>query len=454
MNQQSYTRRLSKAAIRGALIVSATALFLSVSMSAVYAQDETPHTQALEQEAVEEPSSNWDPRRQKEELRKKILGMLVGSAIGDALGAPTEMWPREKVQAHFNFIVDLRDTVRDPSPEGSWSLNGPPGTTTDDTRWKKLIVEYLMQEQKQGVRKNPPPSAHDFAQFIIDTQALQFQEIKAINADDLDTYVEVTHKLLWLKEWVRVSEAYLQQDIDGYAAALNRFYGGDLTCAGVLYSPVIGAKYPGDPEMAYRVTYDLSIFDIGYARDISGLTAAMVSASLEDQADEESVLRVLWQVDPNNYFKSRLVGRMAYKLYDDARLIVYEARRAEPEQPPPVPLTEQELEILQLTTAYELLDKVSRQHAFHAAEIHLVNLTAILYADWDFEQAMRFVISYGRDNDTTAAVTGAILGAYHGIDGLPPAWVDRVLERNLEMGIDLSALADGLTEEAMPCTPQ
>lgn len=390
-------------------------------------------------EPLESPETSTELTRDR--VYEKTIGMLVGSAIGDALGAPTEMWPREKIQAHFNFIVEMRDTIREASPEGSWTLNAAPGTTTDDTRWKKLIVEYLVSE----LSEEADLTAQDFAGFIIESQNQYFKEIKAINEDDLDVYVASTQKLLWLKEWVRVSEAYLQKDMDGYAEALNRFYGGDLACAGLLYSPAIGAVFPDDPAKAYNVTYRMSIFDMGYARDISSLNAAMIAAAMAGDADEQKVLEVLWRVDPNGYFESRLIGRIAYKLYEDARQIVHEARKAEPEEE----MDEGELEVFHLVTAYDLLDKVARQHAFHAAEVHLVNLTAILYADWDFEQAMGFVISYGRDNDTTAAVTGAVLGAYHGIDGLPEEWVQQVLERNKEMGIDLEALAEQLTDAAM-----
>ena len=39
--------------------------------------------------------------RRADALRAKILGLLVGSAIGDALGAPTEMWPREKIENNW-----------------------------------------------------------------------------------------------------------------------------------------------------------------------------------------------------------------------------------------------------------------------------------------------------------------------------------------------------------------
>ena len=36
-----------------------------------------------------------------------VLGSLVGSAIGDAMGAPTEMWSRDQIQAEYGFVSDL-----------------------------------------------------------------------------------------------------------------------------------------------------------------------------------------------------------------------------------------------------------------------------------------------------------------------------------------------------------
>ncbi len=41
----------------------------------------------------------------------------------------------------------------------------------------------------------------------------------------------------------------------------------------------------------------------------------------------------------------------------------------------------------------------------------------------DFEGALRAAISFGNDTDTTACVAGAIAGALHGIDAIPPRWM-------------------------------
>jgi ADP-ribosyl-[dinitrogen reductase] hydrolase len=63
-----------------------------------------------------------------------------------------------------------------------------------------------------------------------------------------------------------------------------------------------------------------------------------------------------------------------------------------------------------------------------------------------FEQELRRVVSLGGDADTNAAVAGALLGARDGLEGLPPAWLERLVDREpihaeAEALVPLAALA-------------
>lgn len=35
---------------------------------------------------------------------ERILGALYGQMLGDAMGMPSELWPRSRVKAHFGWI--------------------------------------------------------------------------------------------------------------------------------------------------------------------------------------------------------------------------------------------------------------------------------------------------------------------------------------------------------------
>lgn len=388
------------------------------------------------------------PALSKKEYYNKVLGLLVGSAIGDAMGAPTEMWQRRDIEIEYGRVTKLDSMVRAPSPEGTWKYNLPAGGTTDDTRWKKLAMEYGLSQK--GTALDPKA----FAAHIIQQYQADIKKLKSTEGLDPEPYEEGLMRMGWLQEWVKVAKPFQENDMKGYMDAMGKFYGGEMTCAGMLYSPIIGALVPADPELAYTQGYELSFFDIGYARDLTALVAAMASAGFDPKATPESIMDVVRRVDPKGYYKSRLVGRRAYAFYLSAKNIAYDFHKAKLEDIPEgfvVPAAWSSLSALEyyrVKTAYEALDKMNEDLPFHSAEILLIAQTAMLCHNFDFEESMAFIINYGRDNDTVAAVAGAIMGAYLGADRLPVKQSQQVLEvtRN-QLGIDLEKLAKQLTDK-------
>lgn len=394
-------------------------------------------------------------------LYDKILGSLVGSAIGDAMGAPTEMWNQWDISEEYGHVDSLDLVLREPSPEGPWDFNLPPGAGTDDTRWKALMVKFIVGEHDLRVPGQPLDlTALRFAANINGHYENSVTKVKETAGLEPEPFEDNMRRMTWLQEWARVSRAYAAGDIDGYRNTLSRFYGGEMACAGMLYAPVLGAAFPGRPEAAYQSAYDLALFDLGYARDITGITAALTAEAFSPDARPDTLAAVLREVDPEGFFRSRLLGRVAYQQFRQARSIVRQARR----------LTEADMQAMNLRLpdeypydsltyaqtlkAYELLSKAKQDAPFHAGEIHLINLTALLFSDLEFSAAMEFVTNYGRDNDTVAAVTGAILGALHGYSKLPRDQRELVVRVNREvLNIDLEGLAWSLSEAVLSRRP-
>ncbi|MEM1121716.1 MAG: ADP-ribosylglycohydrolase family protein [Bacteroidota bacterium] len=386
----------------------------------------------------------------KSVLYDKILGMLVGSAIGDAMGAPTEMWSRYNIQTEFGFVHQLDDMIRAPSPEGTWQMNLPAGGTTDDTRWKGLLTKFILQEGQdfyQAAGTNP----YHFAAFIVEEYQKKIKNLKETNSFEPAPFETALMQMSWLQEWAMVARPFSKKDLEGYSYALNHFYGGEPTCAGMLYAPMVGLVYPDDPASAYQSAYRLGIFDLGYARDITGLTAAMTAAAMAENSTPENIISTLQKIDPNGYFESRLVGRSAQRFYQDALYAVTAAKK----------MTKKDIDLgkihlpyqgkdtlyfAQLQYLFDALDAKNEDMAFHPGEIHQINLTALLFTNFDFQKSLEFVVNYGRDNDTVAAITGAILGAMHGYEKLPKQSAEIVLSVNKEqLGIDLELMAQQLT---------
>ena len=367
-------------------------------------------------------------------LYDQVLGSLVGSAIGDALGAPTEMWERENMQIEYGYIDSLYDMIREPSPEGTWDYNLIAGSTTDDTRWKILTGEYVLSQKESMYRTTGPDPKH-FGQYILEVYEQEINHLKQLDGLDPQPFENQMRRLSWLQEWAQVAKPWVDDNLKGYVEAVNRFYGGEMACAGLLYSPIIGLVFPGAPEQAYNVSYDLSFFDLGYAKDLTAITAAMVANAFVSQKDPNQIVKVHQSTDPKHYFKSRLLGRIAYGLYRDALYKIHDIHNSG--------LSYEE----QVMLMYEFLDARTQDVSFHAGEVHLINISAMMFCEFDFKKAIEFVINYGRDNDTVGAVTGSILGALHGYDQIPDDWKTTVLQTNkTRLGIDLEVLAKRITD--------
>jgi ADP-ribosylglycohydrolase len=63
---------------------------------------------------------------------------------------------------------------------------------------------------------------------------------------------------------------------------------------------------------------------------------------------------------------------------------------------------------------------------------------ALKYKD-DFKKALITAVNHNGDSDSTGAITGNILGAYLGIDGIPKEWMDKI-----ELKDEITQIADDL----------
>ena len=74
-------------------------------------------------------------------MRNRILGVLYGMAIGDAMGMPPELWSRKRMLEHYGEITDFLDGC----PENVISYQYKAGQFTDDTGQALAILDSLME---------------------------------------------------------------------------------------------------------------------------------------------------------------------------------------------------------------------------------------------------------------------------------------------------------------------
>lgn len=387
----------------------------------------------------------------KAQYYDRILGALVGSAIGDAMGASTEMWHRRDIRNAYGYINTLTPAIREKSPEGTWRHNMSVGSTTDDTRWKYFLSQYFVKN------KNDLGSIA-FARFIIGYyQGLVKNLSDAENLSSTDLLDQKMDQINWIKEWARVALAFEKtvssngsssQFINEYAQAQNRFYGGEMSCAGLLYTPMFGL-ISDHPEKSYVMAYDHSIFDIGYARDISALAAAMTTFAMHGN-DIKAIISESIQIDPFMYHDSRLIGRLSIEIIKDVQTMIQNSKSVERDTTGvviPIGFDGNSHTWVLQEYLYQQLEDRQKSIAFHAGEIWQILITALLFGEGDFEKTMSFIVNYGRDNDTVAAAAGLILGALWGYSELPAQWKETVLATNKNiLGIDLEEQAQAITD--------
>ena len=100
----------------------------------------------------------------------RALGALVGGALGDAMGMPTQLLSPAAIRAHYGFVDDFRD----PTPDHPVSKGLVAGTITDDTE-QTLLLGSILLASKGGL------DHHAWVKALIGWE----EEIKARGGYDL-----------------------------------------------------------------------------------------------------------------------------------------------------------------------------------------------------------------------------------------------------------------------------
>lgn len=324
-------------------------------------------------------------------LRSRARGALLGLAIGDALGMPTQYMPRELIAGRYGVL----DRFHDAPPDNIISHGMAAGRVTDDTD-QAVILGQLIVEGRGHV------DPETFARRLLAWE----QRMIAAGSDDL--LGPSTRRALTL-----ASEG-TSTDLTGRTGATNG--------AAMRVAPV-GIAFPAEPLPALidavvqtgHVTHNTTIGLAGAAA-----VAAAVSLGVDGAAVPEALARSidgarLGALRGYYYAGADVAARIAWALDLVRGRSVEDA----------------------LDLIYRLVGTgVATQEAVPAA-IAICSL-----APDDPWLACRLAASLGGDCDTVAAIAGAIVGACHGVEGFPSDVVDKLHAAN--PGLALEALADDL----------
>ncbi len=301
-------------------------------------------------------------------LREKYRGTLLGLAVGDALGMPTESKTRQEIRELFG---EVRDYQKGYLPAGSY---------TDDTQQTIILAESLI--------RNSGMNSEDYIRQLI---------------KDIDPGLGIGPNLY---NFIIASRAAKEPCI-GILAPMYPSNG-----LAMKISPVSLFSYK-KPERVNETVEKLSAITHRHTGSLAGAVAIAhgilyaLSHSSETFSKEEFL-----------------------------RYVSGEARRYD-----------STMEQLLLDTG--IIDNPEIADDMCANSYSTVSLSIHTFAGnpEGFEEGIISLINSGGDTDTKASMFGALAGAFNGIQGIPPRWIEG-LESGKENGKEkrdyLVELADGL----------
>lgn len=315
-------------------------------------------------------------------------GALLGLALGDALGMPTQSMPRREIQERFGRIDGLREAPADQPIAPSL----PAGSITDDTEQALILARLVIQGDGRV-------DAHDFAEALIAWE----QDMIARGSRDL------------LGPSTKAALEKLQAGVS--AEETGRY--GTTNGAAMRIAPV-GIAHPVGPGLlpavleASQVTHRTGL-GISGAAAIAGAVSAAVDGADTDAALEAAVTAATAGEQLGNWIAGASIP---------ARLAAFRRLLA--------PLDDAAREDL---LAEVVGTSVQSQESVVAA------LLLVDVGREDPYGALCTAASLGGDTDTVAAMAGAVLGALHGPGAFPAPALRTVLELNR---LDLLPLAQQL----------
>jgi ADP-ribosylglycohydrolase len=327
----------------------------------------------------------------------RAYGALLGLAIGDALGMPTQYQPRALIAERYGILDWFQ-----PGPDDNFISRGmAAGRVTDDTDQAVLLGEMLVEG---GGRIDPERFA----------QALLAWEARMIAAGSLDLLGPSTRQAL------RLVAAGTSTELTGRSGSTNG--------AAMRVAPV-GIAFPTAPlsrlvEAVFQtghVTHNTTVAIAG-----ASAVAAAVSAGIEGATLREALAVA---VDA-----ARLGAQRGFFFAGGD----VAAR------------TEWALGLVQDRSEDDALDLIYRLVGTGVATNEAVPAAIAIcaVAPEDPWRVCCLAASLGGDCDTVAAIAGAIMGACHGAERFPAEAVTALLAANPELRLealtaDLLALRAG-----------
>ena len=326
----------------------------------------------------------------------RISGLLLGSAIGDALGMPVEGLDNRLTLKAIHRLGGVRHFVA-PQPHVLRSLRRlRPGCWTDETQLVLQTTRAIIAEER------------------IDYDAIAANMVHAFENFEL-------------RGWDTTTKQGCRRLAQGTHRLRSGKLGADGNAIAARIAPIAAWSFMRG-ENRQQLLEHCFHFGVMTHHDVRAITGAYLIALLIRDA---LAAPRRWDPAPTRYQEMIQEAKWAEHFLSQRLGPAEDALSRHLE----------ELEDALDSASVELAEYCNGAESYACDSVSYV-IALLLGRSWDFEEGVIAAVNGGGDTDTNAAMVGSVLGAAHGARKLPRAFVERLEEVEIirELGENYAAM--------------
>lgn len=305
-------------------------------------------------------------------IKNKMISVMIGHAVGDALGVPAEFASREEMDA--NPITDMEGFGTYPYPAGTWS---------DDTSMSLAALDSLADDKVDW-----DEIMNNFGKWLEDGEYTPSGEAFDVGRTCLNAIISYFTKGTMPTESGGADE---YSNGNGSLMRIHPF---------ALYEYVKGTC---DLELIHTASA------LTHAHERSKMACGIYAFVLWELLKNPQKTSVrLGLTRAMQYYKNYKENRAYYNLYGNIGLVTMHF-----EDP----------DTFKKATRDEIKSSGYVVDTLEAAIWCLMNTSS-------YKECVLTAVNLGEDTDTVAAIAGGLAGALYGYDAIPQEWRDTLIKRD------------------------
>lgn len=330
-------------------------------------------------------------------FQDRVKGVLLSTALGDALGAPVEKLSRQEIFQQYGFVEQLatkwyKEELGSDVTLGKHRGNG---TATDDTLMTLALCRVYKTKQRHV-------DAYDMANEFVKEIAFRKTYIPEFKKEGL-----IIDRLFYPEKHIFLRHALANCE------PREGGYGNMVNCGAAMYIAPIGIVNAGNPRAAYNeAILFASGHQVSYGLEAAGVLAACVAKAFECDVTIDDIIATAIGIAKDGT-KQAIIAvtekaqqlKMQHLPYDEVVKALHESLA---EYSPMGDDVHRKIEKVGIPSNHYAPSRL-----LSIEELPLA-LGFIVYNEGDYYKSIRQGINSGRDTDSIGVMVGVILGAMYG----------------------------------------